>query len=95
MRPGGNRLAGLGLGASQLELEYGGGLGGATSWVDTYGYDDSLTGYEPVFASREAPLEYDKNYKQEQMAKRTGDWQGDVMTYERKRKRQRIASKSS
>ena len=28
-------MAGLGLGASQLELEYGGGLGGATSWVDT------------------------------------------------------------
>ena len=92
MRPGGGRF---GLGASQLELEYGGGLGGATSWVDTYGYDDSLTGYEPVFASREAPDEYDKNYKQEQMAKRTGEWHGDVMTYERKRKRQRISSKSS
>ena len=93
MRPGASRLPpGLGLGASQLELEYGGGLGGATSWVDTYGYDDSLTGYEPVFSSREAPAE---NYKQEQMAKRTGDWNGDVMTYERKRKRQRIASKSS
>ena len=94
MRPGGSRLPGLGLGASQLELEYGGGLGGATSWVDTYGYDDSLTGYEPVFSSREAPEGYE-NYKQEQMAKRTGDWQGNVMTYERKRKRQRIASKSS
>ena len=85
----------MGLGASQLELEYGGGLGGATSRVDTYGYDDSLTGYEPVFSSREAPEGYDKKYKQEQMAKRTGNWQGDVMTYERNRKRQRISSKSS
>ena len=94
MRPGGGRLPpGLGLGASQLELEYGGGLGGATSWVDTYGYDDSLTGYEPVFSSREAPVE---KYKQEQMAKRTGDWQlGDNLMFERKRKRQRMGTKSN
>ena len=56
--------------------------------MDTYGYDDSLTGYEPVFASREASESYDNEYK---LGKRRGNWAGGVFS----RKRQRIAPKAT
>ena len=60
----------------------------STTLVDTYGYDDSLTGYEPVFASREASESYDNEYK---LGKRRGNWAGGVFS----RKRQRIAPKAT